>query len=495
MGQNDNVKDVEVARVDKNYALDMAISPHVAAVLQEVQGAMIIAKKFPRNYMECWKSLQNSCMRLTLAEKGDYSYPRGEKTVKGASVYLARVAAQCWKNIRYGFDILEVRENEVSIQGWAWDMEANNKTYAPMTFSKLIQRKNKQTSRTEWVTPDERDLIELVNRQGAKCSRNALLQLLPHDYIEDARDRCKKTIRDGIKDVKSEQKRLVLNFSDFGVNVEMLNGYVGTEDWTKDDIVKMQGVLNTLRDGHAKREDYFNNQSYKNTSNNNDKSIPGLDDETASPGNQKDHQGFEPITEKATPEFRKLFAEDKDDLILTFQIELENAFPKKEDIANFWKLLISNNIVSKGDETSINKQELVNAILTLRKNSNGNDQKEEVKKEPEPEPQRQKETPESIKAKRIQNLTDNKSRADLLKQATEDLSIAFKNEEDKVAFLQSLVSKKLLRTTNLESCHNGHLAHLIVELTNYTLNKKSASANGEAKQKKDNNSAQTEADF
>lgn len=343
----------------------------------------------------------------------------------------------------------------------------------------------------------------------SKCDRNVVDKVLNGTGILDqAIETAKKSEREAIEkaiekaggDISAVIDKMLAYLLKFDIDQKRVENSYGIErdSWTIDTLVMLAGDMQALKDRTETADTLFpieKEEEQKTTKP--DKPIPGFDDEkTATPGNKADHQGFEPITEKATPEFRKLFAEDKDDLILTFQIELENAFPKKEDIATFWKSLITNNIVSKADETSINKQELVNAILTLRKNSNGNDQKKEVKKEPEPEPQKQKETPESIKAKRIQNLTDNKSREDLLKQATEDLNNVFKNEDDATAFLQSLVDKKILRAADLTLCHKGHLAHVIVAITDHTLNKKdNSTGNGNTKQKRDNDSAQTEADF
>jgi PAS domain-containing protein len=73
---------------------------------------------------------------------------------------------------------------------------------------KLIQRKIKgsKTGETEWIAPDERDLLELTNRQNAKAVRNCILQVLPKDYILDAMDTAKETLlREAFNSVLSPQ--------------------------------------------------------------------------------------------------------------------------------------------------------------------------------------------------------------------------------------------------------------------------------------------------
>ena len=49
---------------------------------QEVQAAMVIAKKFPRDPFEAFNKIMNACKRITLAKDAIYSYPRG-----GAAMY------------------------------------------------------------------------------------------------------------------------------------------------------------------------------------------------------------------------------------------------------------------------------------------------------------------------------------------------------------------------------------------------------------------------
>jgi hypothetical protein len=230
----------------------LQVAPQVASQLQEIQAAVILAKQFPRVYDDSWARLMKACQRKTLAEKARYRYPRGGKMIVGPSVNLARVAAQCYGNIRWGLNILRNDNDEVLIEGWAWDMEQNIKSTAQDCFKKLIFRKDKG-----WVTPDERDLRELINRRGAILVRNCLLNILPKDLIEDAEAQAEQALRKQIKDPSGERKRLILEFDKYGVTVDMLNRYIGQESWGADDIIHLKEILNSIQDGQAKREDYF----------------------------------------------------------------------------------------------------------------------------------------------------------------------------------------------------------------------------------------------
>ncbi|WP_331490569.1 hypothetical protein, partial [Metaclostridioides mangenotii] len=61
---------------------------------QEVQAAMIIAKKFPRDEVEAFNRILKSCQRKSLAEQSMYEYPRGGQKVTGPSIRLAEALAQ-----------------------------------------------------------------------------------------------------------------------------------------------------------------------------------------------------------------------------------------------------------------------------------------------------------------------------------------------------------------------------------------------------------------
>ena len=242
---------------------ELSVANQSASAFEEIRAAVFLAKQFPRNYNQAWQSLMTACKRRSLAAKAVYRFPRGETTVTGPSVRLARVAAQCYGNIRYGLKVLRDDPDAMHIQGWAWDVESNTHVEADDRFNKLIYRKPKEGRGGKpgtlggWVTPDERDLRELMFRRGAILIRNCLLQVMPFDLIEDAVAEAAKGLRDGIKDPKGDSKRLLLDFAAIGVTAEMLTEYVGSTEWTPDNIVDLRQILEAIKDGQARREEFF----------------------------------------------------------------------------------------------------------------------------------------------------------------------------------------------------------------------------------------------
>jgi len=86
----------------------------VSRQAQEVQAAMVIAKKFPRDTVAAWDRIMMACKRKVLAEQAVYAYPRGDTTVEGPSIRLAEAMAQSWGNIDFG--IIELEQKNGNLQ-------------------------------------------------------------------------------------------------------------------------------------------------------------------------------------------------------------------------------------------------------------------------------------------------------------------------------------------------------------------------------------------
>lgn len=225
----------------------------------ELKAGVVMAKKFPRNELLSYNRLLKSCERPSLAGAATYCFPRGGQNIEGPSVDLAREAARCWGNIRYGLRIIAETEDQVHIQGVAFDLETNNLVSAEDKFKKLVQRKGQG-----WIKPDERDLRELINRRGAICVRNALLQLLPPDVIDDAVAKAKETMTKAAKgEIKQDPKKaissLISAFGQLGVTAEMVAKYLehDLEIITEKEMVELRGIWKSINDGNSRRDEYF----------------------------------------------------------------------------------------------------------------------------------------------------------------------------------------------------------------------------------------------
>jgi len=239
----------------------------VASAQREVESAVILAKRFPRDLDRSYQSIVRACKRFSFAEKAGYKFPRGKKQdangrwvqnfVEGPSVYLARELAKAWGNIRFGITILSDDDEIRSLCGWAWDLESNLRVEMPASFKKLQQRKVKQddgSMRTAWVTPDERDLRELTNKHGAICVRNALLSLIPADVIDDCRRVASEVVNKKVTEDPDAQRKAVLQaFDGLNVNAANLQELIGCpiSQASPAQIVQLKGFYAAIRDGQT----------------------------------------------------------------------------------------------------------------------------------------------------------------------------------------------------------------------------------------------------
>lgn len=238
--------------VQRSTTQEMVVSRQA----QEVQAAMVIAKKFPRDEIESYNRVMRSCQRKKLAEKAMYEYPRGGQKVTGPSIRLAEAIAQNWGNLDFGFIELGQQNGESQVMAYAWDLETN--TRQTKIFSVPHKRVTKNGS---YPLTDPRDIYELVANQAARRVRACILSIIPGDVVDGAVEACKKTlIGDNKEPLIDKIRKCVKNFEDsFSVNKEMLEKYVGCnmEAFTYNDLIKLGNIFTSLKDGVSKREDWF----------------------------------------------------------------------------------------------------------------------------------------------------------------------------------------------------------------------------------------------
>src|SRR5699024_11169676 len=162
-------------RVSNNALADAGQQREIA----EVQAAMVIAKRFPRDPVEAMDRILQACTRPTLAEGALYSYSRGGSEITGPSIRLAEAIAQAWGNTQFGIRELEQRNGESTVEAYAWDLESNTRQ------AKVFQVPHERhTKRGTTRLTDPRDIYELVANQGARRLRACILGVVPGDVTE-----------------------------------------------------------------------------------------------------------------------------------------------------------------------------------------------------------------------------------------------------------------------------------------------------------------------
>lgn len=225
-----------------------------ARAMHEVQASIAIAKRYPRDQNQSFANVVAACKRPSLAEKSKYAYTRGGKVITGPSIRLIEVIAQNWGNVSFGIRELSNSNGVSVVQAFAWDLETNSRQI------KEFQVPHKRYTKSgSYDLTDQRDIYELVANNGARRLRACLTGIIPPDVIEAAEEQCDKTMKDGKEPIADRVKKLVVAFDEFGVKVPQIEKRVGhkLESVIEPELVTLRAIYRSLKDGLAKREDFF----------------------------------------------------------------------------------------------------------------------------------------------------------------------------------------------------------------------------------------------
>lgn len=227
---------------------------------QEVQVAMVAAKRFPRDVYASYNRIIQDCKRMTLAVKAMYEYPRGGQTITGPSIHLARALARGWGNIDSGFKVLEQTAKESTVMAYCWDLETNYRETKVFTVQHVRETRNGSKPLT-----DSRDIYEMVANQAARRERSCILSVIPADVVDAAVGQCNITLQGDGKMIREDAVRdIISRFQDkFGVDKSALEQYIGrkAEAFTTQSVIRLRNVYTALNDGTSSVEQYFDMSS------------------------------------------------------------------------------------------------------------------------------------------------------------------------------------------------------------------------------------------
>jgi len=233
----------------------------VARATQEIQAALVIAQRFPRDEIKSKSRILEACRRKELAEVAEYEYSRGGTRITGPTIDLLRAIANRWGNIRYGWTEVERRDGQSLVRCFAWDMQSNGQ--AERTFAIKHWR---DTQSGGYALDDERDIYEVIANQAARRVRACLEEVIDADIVSSAVDTCRTTLKTGEKTPLSDRAvQMVTAFAEFGVTQPMIETRLGNklEAVSENQLASLRRVFKAMKDGVGKREDYFKPESTK----------------------------------------------------------------------------------------------------------------------------------------------------------------------------------------------------------------------------------------
>lgn len=259
MSQATNIQALKAANPFQQQGKSMAQATSLVEVesqraIQEVQAAMVIAKKFPRNQIDSMDRILTACTRTTLAEGALYSYSRGGSDITGPSIRLAETIAQMWGNIQFGIKELSQANGESTVEAFAWDIETN--TRQVKVFQVPHIRYSKSGSKK---LEDPRDIYEAVANQGARRLRACILGVIPGDVIESAVNQCEVTLKASADTSPEAIKKIIEAFDAFGVSQQMLEKKIQKrmESINAAQVITLRKIYTSMRDGMSKAADWF----------------------------------------------------------------------------------------------------------------------------------------------------------------------------------------------------------------------------------------------
>ena len=249
----------ELSNIHTNKMIEAGDTEQARAVAQ-VQSAVVLAKRFPRDEKAALQKILNSCSIMSLAEESEYIFPKGkndqgkDNIVRGPSIRLAEELARNWGNIVCGVTEL-ARGNGVSeCQAYAWDLQTNFRD------EKRFQVRHwRDTKQGGYAISDERDIYELIANMGARRKRACILAIIPGDVQEAAVRQCDVTLATR-GDVTPERiAKMVGDFEAYRVTKAMIEKRIqrNLDTITPALMVQLGKVYNSLKDGMSKAGDWF----------------------------------------------------------------------------------------------------------------------------------------------------------------------------------------------------------------------------------------------
>ena len=261
----------QIARTSTNSGAPIQL-PHAAGPARVGQGTAVeqsraqsevyfrvrLAHDVPRDEDRAEAEMHRACSRLSLAEKAFYKLPRSGGPVEGPSVHLARELARIWGNIDYG--VTELRQDDEygqsEILAFAWDLQTNTKV--GQTF--IVPHK-KDVGQSTRKLERMQEIYENNANNGARRVREAIFNVIPQWFSEEAQRLCRDTLAKGDGTPLAERIETAIKAfaKDFGVTEAQLVTKVGSPkaQWNEQDVAGLSVTYKSLKAREVSKEQEF----------------------------------------------------------------------------------------------------------------------------------------------------------------------------------------------------------------------------------------------
>lgn len=227
-------------------------------VMERVQYDMQIAtaKKYPRDIVQVHKNILNYIENNPEdAKQCFFVLPKGKDKetgkplfIEGPSVRLAELILTEYGNMRVATRVLEADEKTISAQAVVQDLEKNNAATKVYKRSIVGSNGNKYPQHLIMTTG---------NAAAAIAKRDAIFDVISKIFLKEAYEKAKDVAASG--NVPERIEKAFASFAGAGVPEDKLLAKLGKKskaDLDKEDLGKLIGFFNAIKDGALKVADF-----------------------------------------------------------------------------------------------------------------------------------------------------------------------------------------------------------------------------------------------
>ncbi len=236
----------------RDSGMEVVQSAGALLVSSEVETQLAAAHRYPRSVKRALDTARTMAMlSRDVAESCMYALPRGGKSITGPSVRLAEVMASAWGNLQIGSRVVEVTDKEVVAEGFAWDLENNNRI--------RIEARRRITNKGGKRFDD--DMIGVTGMAASSVAlRNAIFRIIPRAYVDTV---YQEAIRVAVGDAKTlDQRRgeTVARLQRGGIAIERILARIekpSVQDIGLGELEVLVGLISSMRSQEITPDEAF----------------------------------------------------------------------------------------------------------------------------------------------------------------------------------------------------------------------------------------------
>lgn len=235
-----------------NALAQFAEAQPVTLVSAEIDLQIATAKRFPRS-MEAFRKSAMAMATLNegVAQQCLYALPRDGKTIEGPSARLAEILVAAWGNCRAAARIVAEEREFIVAQGVFLDLETNAAT------TKEVRRRIVDKNGRRFTL----DMVGVTGNAASSIAlRNAILGGIPRALWADVYENARRVVIGDVKTLAERRHNAMEAFKPYGIvetQIFEAIGVAGRNDIGPDELVKLAGWLNAIKEGEVDPEEVF----------------------------------------------------------------------------------------------------------------------------------------------------------------------------------------------------------------------------------------------